>query len=152
MALKEARVTIGERSFVIRSQPTDIGRKLYFKLTKIAGPALVELLKVAGNAGLAKLDVALIAPAAYELIQNLSEDDFDYFYESFLASTDLYVADVKTGKSNTIPLATMREWAFTADYGALTRWMFEHLKLNFSSFLGAWGITSPLVSQAAGQQ
>jgi hypothetical protein len=147
MAMKTERVVLSGQTYLITTLGTDVGRKLFFRLMKIAGPSFAELLR-SGIVGkpVAQWDVSLLSGAVMELVASLSEQDFELFYEAFLD-----VTRVTTAEGGEILLKDRRAIAFAGDYGTMTRWMYEHLKLNFSSFLAGWGITVPQDSSPAAQ-
>jgi hypothetical protein len=137
--LPTAHRQIGARTFFISALPTVPGRRLFFKLMKICGPACVSFLRsLDGTEKVEELDVAVLADAAEELIRNLSEADFEDFYTTFEGSTQ-----VSTPEGGQVPLSTLKARAFSADYGSMVKWMSFSLEFNFSSFLADLGLTAP---------
>jgi hypothetical protein len=145
MALRKERVQVGARTFMITLQPTDVGKRLFFRLSKIAGPAFVELVKSVAASGkkLEDLDAADVLPSALELLERLEEKDFDLFFDAFIGSTEEISTDSKGKKQNvSLDASLARDEAFAGDYGGMLRWMFEHIRLNFGSFLAGWKPTA----------
>lgn len=140
--------TIGARTFIVTALPTAPGRRLFFKLVKICGPAITRFLRSLDgkSASLEELDVSVLAGAADELIKNLDEVTFEDFYKTFSDSTR-----VVTPEGGEAPLATYN--GFSADYGSMVKWMAFCLEVNYASFFGDLGLTAlrasaPAVSQS----
>jgi hypothetical protein len=135
--LETTTANIGGKTYTIGQLPAGQGRKIYFRIVKLCGPAVIKAVK-GGNLSLAALKdesaLALLADAADELLAQLSEADFELFVRTFAEHTLL---------GSTRLLDVIDTLAFAGHPGLLMVWLKECLRFNFSSFLADLGLTSP---------
>lgn len=147
-SLMESR-KIGAFTYHVSPLGTEVGRKLFFKLFKIVGPAGITILRSMAGTGvgtgawdptqfMAKVGPALAADALTELVAGLNAEDFEVFYTEFLKTT--FREDESGGGK--VPAENIKGLIFQRDYGSMTRWLAFCLTYNFSSFLDGLGITS----------
>lgn len=152
MNLPQHTRVIAGKKYVVTTLSTDPGRKLWFKLLKICGPALgtflrdagAQLLTGDGNFSLKAVSMPLAGAALTELVAGLQESDFDAFYATFLESTALELEDDKGTRR--IQLESIKSVAFAGQYGIMVKWLGFCLEVNFASFFAELGLTAPLVS------
>jgi len=97
------------------------GRKVLIRLMKVGGAGLAGLTGEQGLAGV----VAGLAAA----VQNLSEEDFEYFCDTLSPVTEVTLADGKRPQLN-----NAFDDHFAGDYGTMALWLAFALEVNFSSF------------------
>lgn len=140
---------IAGKMYHVTTLSTEPGRRLWFKLVKLAGPALAAFLRQLGASdaqGLLKLKTVspvVAAAALQELVSTLSAEDFDDFYNTFLATTS-----VEQNDGAKVRLESIKAFAFAGAYGAMVKWLGFCLEVNFGSFFDELGLMSPQSSSA----
>ena len=134
---------ISGRRFRVTEVGTEEGLRLFFKLTKLIGPSMAELLKQ-WQGGTLKPVHAM--PALSEFIAQLQWNDLSEFVNVFAKATVELVqgVDEKTGEpfERQVPLdKTIKTTAFAGDYMTLMKWLGFCLEHNFASFFAGMGVT-----------
>lgn len=70
------------------------------------------------------------------MCKGLSDEDLDYFCDAFAKSTQLQATNTYVG------LDTTFDEHFAGKYGAMFRWLWACLKLNYNGFLAEFGISA----------
>lgn len=137
--LATATRTIGDRTFTISALPTLPGRRLFFRLVKICGPSFSKFLAaLEGVSDIRKLDAAVLASAAEELIRNLDESAFEDFYNTFATHSQVSTPD----GGGMVPFERVAATVFSADYGSMVKWLSFCLEHNYSSFFSGLAATN----------
>jgi hypothetical protein len=114
-------------------------RPMFFKLTKICGPAVVSFMKALDGKKLADVALPVMADAIGELIKSLDYETFNAFVQTFARVTETFdEKNVSILLSGSIELD-----AFGGNYGTLLKWLAFCLEFNFASFLSGWDLTIP---------
>lgn len=121
--LETKTTRIGVHQYKVTELDAVLGRRVFVRLLKIAGPALAKL-----EGG---LDEGALASALTDLLTRLEPSDFDYFCDTFAS-----VTEVSGGKySKTSPqLDDVFSLHFASNYLDMFAWLAFCLKLNFASF------------------
>lgn len=115
---------IGEKVFRITTLPFGVGRSVQLKLAKIVGPALSSF---AGETNEAK-----VLDAISSILDGLDEKTYADLIDTFCAHASFL--DPETGEPLLLKIEAVKNRAFAGDYGTLTKFLTEALKVNFSSF------------------
>ncbi len=135
--LKSEDKEIGGKVYRLQMLPAKAGRQMLIRLLKLAGPSVSAALAglTGENMSLNGLTPAAIGAAILELTKALSEEDFEHICGVFLGCTQVH------NEVGLVPVNTFN--GFSGDYGSLLLLLRAHVELNYSSFFGALGITSP---------
>lgn len=137
--LQVHNTTIDGYQLKVTQLPLGISRPMFFKLTKICGPAVVGFLKNLDGKDLKSVALPVLADAIAEVIANVDYATFDAFMLSFAQVTEIIGAD----GSNTLLAPRLQTDAFNGNYATLMKWFAYSLDINFSSFLAGLGLTVP---------
>lgn len=148
MALTRTVREIGGVRYALQTVPALAGRKLYFRLLQIVGPAatralrsgVVSLKSFLGPNSKANMAAAALAADAFEeLFARLSEADLELFVHTFADHTFVLCAD-----GSELPLSkTIDTFAFAGRPGLLVQWLRASMEHSLSGFLADSGITFP---------
>lgn len=136
MALKSETKTIDGITFEVTQLPYTRGHKVLLRLFRALAPAVAEALGQAPELKereLGSLDIRDVKPALAaavgRLVQDLSEEDFDFVNDE-LASHSFVLQDGKKLK-----LQSEREFLFAGNYWLMFQWLAFAVKVNFLGFL-----------------
>lgn len=125
MALKVEEKKIGEDIYVVTQLGAQKGRKVLFRLSRILGPVSAGLF----TGGLSQNS---LIQAAGQWAEHASEEDFDYFCETFSGNT-MIKQTLSNGEAITKPLNF--DTHFAGKYGDMVVWLTFCIKVNFNDFL-----------------
>lgn len=141
MACKTVEVNVDGTRFEITQLGALEGGRVLSKLLKAASPALGDL------ADAEKLSIDTVLGALSRVVHELDEDLLAYLCGVFVQKTRCYIGP------DTAPHMTPASFDqhFAGQYMGLSKWLFEHLKLNFPDFLGERldSVRSALQAQSA---
>ncbi len=121
--MEQKTTRIGAHSYKVTQLDAVVGRRVFTRLFKIAGPALAKLEN--------GIDEKALGAALTELVTRLEPADVDHFCDTFAE-----VTEVSGGKyTKAAPqLDTVFSVHFAANYLEMFQWLAFCLQVNFSSF------------------
>lgn len=142
---------IGEHTYRVTQLGSEPGQRLYFRLIKLVGPSLAEVLKQ--WRGEKKVNSGSAAAALTELMSSLDYSMWREFVDTFAEATDVLSDDGKrSGTLVELGINKPKGLAFAGHYGHLMKWLAFSLEVNYASFfdeLGLADLASPAVELSA---
>lgn len=136
--LKSETREIGGRKFAVTQLGTEEGLRIFFKIGKLIGPSIAELLREWQGQTITK---ATLGAALAELCNKLEYRDFLELVTLCAKCTSELVTD-QDGSVRRVGLEkTISTVAFAGDYLSLLQWLGFCLELNFASFFVGLGLT-----------
>lgn len=139
--LKTERRTIAGQKYDITQLPSEVGMRMFVRLSQILGPALgaaFKTLKPEDVVSLNGLGIQGIGELVISLSQRVSPDELVSICDTFMEHTQ-----VETDKGGWIPLKDIKYLAWSGKYGAMFKWLQACIEVNYGNFLEELGITSP---------
>ena len=113
---------IGKNTYTVTPLSAIPGRRVFVRLAKVLGPAVAKGASVKGDDSQATIE------AFAGLMGALSEDDIDFFCDTFAASTTVRL----NGKEP--DLAGIFDLHFAGNYLEMFRWLAFCVEVNFGDF------------------
>lgn len=125
--------TIGGRQYRIQPLPAKLGRKALTRVINRVSPVLADMLE--GQDFGAEQDVDLsqldVTSGIRRIGQELTEDDVDYFCDTFAGYTQV---ELEPGRGNFSKLSNVFDDAFERRYQDMLQWLWACMEVNFGGF------------------
>jgi hypothetical protein len=125
MAIRTEDRTIGEFTYHASQVPALEGRRAFARLARLLGPALAAMATGQG---------ADVGGALGRLVENLKDEDMDYFCDLFGKHCTVDYPKGRVSVGEIFPIH------FAGNYGAMMKWVLFNLELNFGSFFDEMGL------------
>jgi hypothetical protein len=123
--------TIGDVTYKVTPLVATKGRKVFLRLLKAVSPAISSF----GGFNSENIDSVLGAIGAALRQMDVSEEDFEYFIQTFTSTTRLVMPDGREPK-----LEDVFDTHFAQSYGTMFKWLYFCLEVNFGSIPKELGI------------
>ena len=121
---KTEKKTLGERTYIVTQMGGVQGRKVLMRFLQVAGGALGAL---TGKGGKAQMQEGIKS-----LVEGLSEENTEYFFNAFTEGTQ-----VQLDATHTVLLSNpgMFDDLFAGNYVEMMEWLVFSFQVNFGHFL-----------------